>query len=253
MNCDEFLAVLDAYIDGQTTPEREAECRAHIAACPSCRAAAARRRALSSVLAEHTQMHPAPPGLAATIARDLSANARSAPRPIRLTPAWAWVSLAACTALGVATLWLALARIHAGPVETIAREAVSAHVRSLMATHLADILTSDQHTVKPWFAGRLDFSPPVTDLAAEGFPLTGGRLDYLGDRPVAALVYTRRAHTINLFVWPDGPAAEPSARADRGYNSETWSSGSMRFCAVSDLNASELRTFADLLRRPAPP
>jgi anti-sigma factor RsiW len=118
-----------------------------------------------------------------------------------------------------------------------------------MGAHLLDIPTSDQHTVKPWFAGKLDFSPPVTDLAAQGFPLAGGRLDYLDAHPAAALIYTRRAHTINLFITPDAsPASEPRATTDRGYHAILWTDGAMRVRAVSDLNEDELLTFAHLYR-----
>jgi anti-sigma factor RsiW len=128
-------------------------------------------------------------------------------------------------------------------------ELVSAHIRSLMATHLVDVPSSDQHTVKPWFNGRLDFSPPVIDLAPRNFPLVGGRLDYLNDHAVAALVYQRRKHYINLFIRPGGSGriSEFRTAALRGYNIIAWSDSQMNFAAVSDLNAPELAEFARLL------
>ncbi|HWD21423.1 MAG TPA: hypothetical protein VHB20_19310 [Verrucomicrobiae bacterium] len=130
--------------------------------------------------------------------------------------------------------------------QQLARELVSGHVRSLQAGHELDVASTDQHTVKPWFEGKLDFAPPVKDLAAQGYPLMGGRLDYLTDRPVAALVFQRHKHVINLFVWPgdardSAPAAGP---AFHGYNLAHWAAGGMTFWAVSDLNEKELMDFA---------
>src|SRR6185436_3045651 len=122
------------------------------------------------------------------------------------------------------------------------------HARATLTNHVVDVEASDQHTVKPWLGGKLDFSPAVVDLASAGFPLVGGRLDYLDHRPVAAIVYHARQHVIDLYVWPDASAAGTRAMetsAKHGYNVVHWSDGGMQYWAVSDLNAGELRTFAE--------
>jgi anti-sigma factor RsiW len=122
---------------------------------------------------------------------------------------------------------------------------VSSHIRSLMADHLSDVASSDQHTVKPWFSGRLDFAPVVKDLSPEGFPLIGGRLEYLDDRAVAALVYKRRQHTVNLFLWPSRTSDLGSETLTiKGFNIVHWTQAHMTYWAISDLNAAELRDFA---------
>ena len=137
------------------------------------------------------------------------------------------------------------------PVDTVAQEVVGSHVRALMGDHLFDVQSTDQHTVKPWFLGKLDFSPPVTDLAQAGFPLTGGRLDYLTGHPVAALVYTRGQHTINVFIWPEGSDAIRSseARAIRGFHVRHWTRGGMAYWAVSDVNDADLDQFVHALQQ----
>lgn len=179
--------------------------------------------------------------------------ARAPERPRRAgwnwSPAWAAAALLVVSAL---TLWKILPFMPGSSAEDrLGQEVVASHVRSLMAGHLTDVPSSDQHTVKPWFNGRLDFSPPVKDLSTEGFPLVGGRLDYLAGRPVAALVYGRRRHLINLMVWPvpREPDRSLAAVTRQGYHLFHWTQGGMVYWTVSDLNEDEMRQFVDLVRR----
>jgi anti-sigma factor RsiW len=167
---------------------------------------------------------------------------------------WQWATMGAVFASGAVVAWtLSLFLAAQGQIATLSSDVVADHVRSLMVAHLTDVDSSDQHTVKPWFSGKLDYTPPVRDLSQEGFPLVGGRLDYLDGRSVAALVYRRRLHTINLFVWPcdDTTIAGITRQTRRGFNMVNWCDGGMQFWAVSDLNAEELQTFGRLLRQAA--
>ena len=163
-----------------------------------------------------------------------------------------WLAaLAAALVLAAGLLWIGVGLVHRNSTQTqIADAVVSSHIRSLLATHLLDVPSTDRHTVKPWFDGKLDFSPDVKDLTADGFPLTGGRLDYLDGRQVAALIFHRRLHVINLFLWPSADAASnPTAVASRnGYNVVHWSTGAMTFWAVADVPENELIHFGQLYK-----
>jgi len=159
--------------------------------------------------------------------------------------------MAASLAIGF-FLAMQISRHPAG--ELVINEIAASHVRSLLATHLMDVVSTDRHTVKPWFEGKLDFAPPVIDLAGKGFPLVGGRLDYIGGRTVAVLVYQKGKHFINLFVWPSASGSEtPQVFVKEGFNIVNWNHAGMAFWAVSDVSAGDLQTFAGLLENDVPP
>ena len=170
------------------------------------------------------------------------------PKRIGWRSSWAVAGIAAAAMVALAVLRLGPVVSRPSPDNLLAQEVLASHVRSLMANHLTDVPSSDQHTVKPWFNGKLDFSPPVKDLSGDGFPLVGGRLDYLEDRPVAALVYQRRKHFINLFIRPSDSGSGQKTVMRQGYNLFHWTQSGMTYWAVSDLNSSELQEFVHLVQ-----
>lgn len=237
-----FRLLVQADHDGELGVAEAAELQAHLAGCAECRALRAELAGLSLRLRADLPHYAAPAALRAKL------EWQAAPRRIlrwRARPwrALGWVAAGAIAVAASVALW-----VPAGG--NMADEAVSAHIRALQPGHLTDVASTDQHTVKPWFDGRIDYAPPVRDFVAAGFPLLGGRLDYLGGRPVAVLVYGRAKHIIDLFVWPAAGDAAPSVTEANGYNAVAWTGGGMRFEAVSDLNAAELRQFAELWRKP---
>jgi anti-sigma factor RsiW len=235
--CAEWELLLQADHDGELGASDAARLAAHLQGCAHCQAQAARLRDLSARLRQEIPAPSPPPQLTARVT-GLAAPARAWRTLPRQAPGFATgLALAAC---------LALVLLPRAPHDG-AGEAVAAHIRALQPGHLTDVLSTDRHTVKPWFAGRLDFSPPVRDFADVGFPLKGGRLDYMDNRPVAALVYARGAHVIDVLVRPGAAMAAQGTR--NGYNFVRWSQDGMVFWAVSDLNAAELREFAGLWRQ----
>lgn len=253
MTCDQAKKFLGAHADGELDLVSSVEMEAHLAACPACAAEHRTQLALKESLRGADLKFAPRPGFEARVLRAIREEAAppSAPRPAswfswRRAPVWIPAGAAALLAVG---LFLAPWDRDADQRELV-REAVAGNVRSLMASHLFDVASSDQHTVKPWFAGKLDYSPPVPELAADGFPLAGGRLDVLAGRPVAALVYQRRKHVINLFIWPAARLPLKSfARSTDGYQLRGWNDGAMNFLAVSEINDAELSAFTDLVRR----
>jgi len=244
--------LLQAYLDDELDVARTIEMERHVAGCTACADALAGQRALRDALAAPELRFASPPDLAARVrtALDAAASPHRAPAAAAPRP-WRWAFGGAAVALA-SVLLVSRALVPGAPGrEPLADELLASHVRSLMAAHLTDVASSDRHTVRPWFDGKLDFSPAVKDLAAAGFPLVGGRLDYLAGHPVAALVYTRQKHVINVFVWPTseaGPA--PAGEVENRYNLIRWRGDGMTFWAVSDLNADELRAFAALVQQP---
>jgi anti-sigma factor RsiW len=207
---------------------------------------------LPANIKQHMTRYKAPPGLERRIRHMLAQETRGPSLLDRLRAnarQWLPVGVSFACGLLVAVSVVTYRGDPRGEAD-VERQVVSAHVRSLLADHLMDVASTDQHTVKPWFTGKLDFAPPVIDLAATGFPLVGGRLDYLNDRAVAALVYRRRGHVINVFVMP-APDARPIAAVattHQGFHISEWQSGGMRFWAVSDLAREELAAFAQAMR-----
>ena len=244
VNCQTTQNLLDGYADGELDLVNHVEIEEHLRDCPACALIYENQKALKSAIADSSLYFQAPPDLQKRISQTLRASDRET---TRLTGKWLW-RLAPALAASVAIIVLALLFLRPGATndEILAKEIVSSHIRSMMANHLTDVLSSDNHTVKPWFDGKIDFAPPVVDLAAQGFPLVGGRLDYAAGRPVAALVYQHRQHFINLFVFPSTGNSDNGAAVSvrQGYNLIYWSKSGMTFWAVSDLNLNELQEFA---------
>jgi anti-sigma factor RsiW len=258
--CEQSKNMLHGYLDNELDATRAADFERHLESCRECTAALENAEALRSGLQRAALYEPAPANLRLKIAAGLDEATPAAPTLMprsqarKIDSSWRWLGVAA-TILVIAGLgWLSLRSfsLSSGAADLAAAELIDAHVRSLQPGHLMDVVSTDQHTVKPWFDGKLDFIPPVNDFTDEGFPLTGGRLDAFEGRTVAALIYARRKHVINLFVWPE-QAAEKNALKPRGsrqgYNWIEWRHDDMEFCAVSDLNAQELSDFEQLVNR----
>ena len=263
--CPDWQDRLQGLIDGELDAAHAVEVEVHVAGCAACAEAHDRALGLRALLRGEGVRVAAPSRLNARLEATVGAATEPVARRVvaRRTAAMAptagrrsdralWgfggagLAVAACAALALAIG----PSLQAGQLE---QELVASHVRSQLAGHLIDVVTSDQHVVKPWFGGKLDFSPPVIDLADQGFPIAGGRLDYIGKRTVAAIVYRRGRHVINLFVWPGRPdMGPPAARPGNGYALLHWSRGGMTFWAVSDVNEADLQAFRRLLEARLP-
>jgi len=241
MRCDDLERDLDAYVDRELSADSAAAIRDHLATCASCRLRVADRNALGR-LVRSVPYHDAPDRLRAIVSRRVQrANA--------VSRVLIWTAAAAVLVIAAGGTALLVRSASMSGDAAMVEDVVDSHVRSLMAEHLFDVRSTDQHTVKPWFLGKLDFSPPVVDLAYAGFPLVGGRLDYVSGRPVAALVYERQKHTINVFICPASETRlSMTERSLRGFHVRHWVRDGMSFCVVSDLNDAELTEFARALQ-----
>ena len=247
MSCELANSILHGYLDGELDAVRAAEFEQHLESCRECAAALGAAESLRSSLQRAQLYETTPAALRTRIRADLKAAASAA--GVERTPAWRWLAVAASILIIGTVSWFVLSNFRPGAPGTVAAaELIDAHIRSLQASHLTDVTSTDQHTVKPWFDGKLDFAPPVKDFTDEGFPLVGGRLDVLGGKSIAALVYGRRKHFVNVFVWPtheaDLAAQAPGSR--QGYQWIYWRHQGMEFCAVSDVSASDLLELAQL-------
>jgi len=246
MKCEEAKPLLDSFADGELDLVSHVQVESHLDECLACDHAIRDREVLKEALAIDSFYFRAPAELRSQIRRSVSEP--QAESFLGRLFNWRWMPALAAAAVLLVVLFsvVMLLRPAANSDDLLASEIVSNHVRSLMDKHLMDVPSTDQHTVKPWFEGKLDFSPPVVDLGPQGFTLVGGRLDYAAGRPVAAIVYQRRLHIINLFVFPnqDPSTSGNKLLARQGFSIVHWSRSGMTFWAVSDINAAELQEFA---------
>ena len=259
MGCNRSTTILHGYFDNELDPIGAADFERHIEHCSQCAGALEDMDWMRLSIVNEAQLYrPAPAALRGKILASIGSKPRvaalSAVPAFRKLEVWQWLAVAALLALLVLG-GLRLSSIHRGVGESgdeyvLASEIMDAHLRSLQPGHLVDVVSTDRHTVKPWFDGKLDFSPPVQDFAEQGFPLQGGRVDVVHGRTVAALVYGRRKHFVNVFMWPaTSTAAGGALRAGsrQGYQWLEWNFGGMEFCAVSDADPSALVQLRSLL------
>jgi len=264
-----YESQVDLLLDGELTPADARELEAHITGCAECTRLRDERLALRAAITAGVPTFQAPDTLrdrvratlAAASAETASAEmvrteragaeARARPQPNRVSLGALWRPMALAASLVIVAVGSWNLALRQANHDRLAGEVLASHVRSLMPGHLTDVPSSDQHTVKPWFNGKLDYSPPVHDLAAKGYPLLGGRLDYVNGRPVAVLTYGRRQHLINVFLWPttQGQSDAPNARDRQGYHLRHWTTPEYMYWVASDLNLAELQDFVRLLQQ----
>jgi len=256
MTREEANRLLHAYIDGELDPAKTLELEAHLAENPSVRAACERLREMSAAIRDKADYHAAPAWLEARVRAAIPSGPENASAPWWrwLKPAGSFAAVAdwlrpaaSFAAVALVTWVVALGVMRPSEDERITQDVLASHVRATLSSRSYDVASSDQHTVKPWLSARLAFSPPVADLSASDFELVGGRLDYIGAQPVAVLVYKRRQHMIDVFLWPaEAQKAEQTLTRD-GFNIERFARNGMSFWIVSDLNRDELDDLARLL------
>jgi anti-sigma factor (TIGR02949 family) len=246
MDCPTCEAMVDAYVDGELTAVESAEFERALEGCPECRKRLDAARAMSGLLRE-LPAEPAPDLLRARVERELRTIAGRPRERLRQWTQWSAMAASMIAALGLG--WLGGTLTGQGGRESDAL--VASYLRVAMAEHTVDVASSDRHTVKPWYAGRIDYAPPVVDLTAQGFPLLGGRLDVIDGRKVAVLVYRRNQHKLALSLWPASSPGNSAPRVSErdGFAIAEWRHGGFEFRAVSDLAAAEIASFATVLDR----
>ncbi|MEO7053749.1 MAG: zf-HC2 domain-containing protein [Rhizomicrobium sp.] len=244
MTCDEALKT-QAYLDGELDAAQSLEVEAHLEHCAQCQALAIDHADLKSAMAGATY-HRAPAALRAKIGAALDGESKIVPLPVRRKPGF-W--LGAGSGAGGMAIAASLAFLLLAPANTMVADLGDAHVRSLMGEHLIDVASSDHHTVKPWFAGHADVSPPAEDFKADGFTLVGGRIDYVHGARAAVVVYRHGAHIINLFTWADHNVRLPGAGSRDGYRMIFWKQKDLALAAVSDVDPAELDKFVGLVKK----
>ena len=247
MTCQETGLLIHALTDGELDLTKSLEMEEHLQECARCARTQEEIRGLGNLMRSASLRFAPSPGFEKRLRSAVRREAKEKPL---IGGWWRWSMAGASLAVVALAVWALVVLLNRPASDAlVAQEVVSSHVRSLMAQHLMDVPSSDQHTVKPWFDGKLDFSPPVKDLVQQGFELKGGRLDYIDNRPVAALVYQRRQHLINVFVWPAKSSSKSTTQASvsQGYNLIRWSNAGMECWAISDLNLAELQQFVQLL------
>jgi anti-sigma factor RsiW len=247
MDHQKYIELLPAYLDQELGVPDLLDVERHLGSCAECRNELAELRRASEGLKKEAVYFTAPAHLAHRIAANL-------PRSHKTEAGYkgwglSWLNVGVALGSLVALVWSGIMYVAVpSSQDKLVDELVSSHVRSLLVDHLSDVVSSDKHTVKPWFNGKLDYSPPVFDLASNGFPLTGGRLDYFNGRAVAVIVYRHNQHPINVFVWPSKNNNAPRILERQGYNLINWTANGMEYWAVSDLAANELDKFVTTLR-----
>lgn len=251
MNCQQVRPMIHAYVDGELDVAQMIEIEQHVHECANCSELDRNLRTLRSVVQTKAPYYKAPQHLRElpqTLVTQRPSHAARFPKSGMLT-------VACLLLVGAIGFWGGMLSNRGQKLYSSMDSVVAAHIRSLQVEHAVDVVSTDRHTVKPWFQGRLDYSPLVVDLSEKGFKLSGGRLDYLTDRPIAAIVYYRRFHAINLFCWPSSAALDSSIHrlAAQGFHLRNWQSGGMTYWAVSDLNDEELDQFVELIKAGNPP
>lgn len=251
MSCELTQSVLHGYIDGELDAARAADFERHLLSCPECVASLEAQETMRASVHRAGLYERAPVTLRRKLDAELgiAAPARAPYRSASRPSSWRWLVAAAALLLVAFLGWRLVPGMRENSAESAYASAiVDAHLRSLQPGHLEDVVSTDQHTVKPWFDGKLDFAPPVRDFASEGFPLQGGRVDVVRGHTVAVLVYGRRKHVVNVFIWPTAEHdSRPRSGSQLGYNWVDWRQGGMELCAISDANSSDLDALRQLL------